>query len=170
MLDVGLPPWRVAPSRRVFKPSSLFSLKTRPKSFRGRLRRRSSSGRCLPSFSIAVFRLRFTACRLFPSCLTPELDSFLWTAAALLTLTPLGLLVFSCLRLVALRHDCAWPPIGAGSCPLVFTLLLSPSPDALFRSRAPLPFVASYRPCPSCDGVQLSHAAERAQREFVPYP
>ena len=71
----------------------------------------------------------------------------------------------SCLRLVALRQYCAWPPIGAGSRPLVFTLLLSPSPVPLFRSPAPLPFVCRilpplslmrWRPTIACSGARAA--------------
>ena len=180
MLDVGLPLWRVAPSRRVFNPSCLASLSradphpievafARPiaVAFASVLARAWS----LPSFSIAVSRPQLSACRLSWSSPSLALGSCLRTAAALLTLTALRLLVSLACGL-SLCANTALGRLSARVAALSFSLsscLRRPSLCSVGWPRYPL-FVASYRPCPSCDGVQLSHAAERAQREFVLYP
>ena len=100
MLDVGLPLWRVAPSRRVFSPSCLASLtRADPHPIQVAFARPIAVGFAsvlprawsLPTFSIAVFRPHLSACRRSWSSPSLALGSCLRTAAALLTLTALRL-------------------------------------------------------------------------------
>ena len=168
------------PESRGFQPFlPRFSLKSRPTSDSGRLRPSDRHRLRLRSSSGVVSSELLHCCLPTPIvCLSPQLvASFACTPllpqdrAALLTLTALRLLVslscgFSLCASTALGRLSA--RVAALSFPLS-SCLRRPSLCSVVRPRFPL-FVASYRPCPSCDGVQLSHAAERAHRESVLYP
>ena len=165
MLDVGLPPWRVTPSRRVFSPSSLASLKTRPNSDDGCVRRSSS----------AVMSSELLHCRL-PTHIG-HLSSQPVVPPSWTRLLPLdrrcvarfdgpGQLVPTCLGLSL----CAMTALGRLSARVArfssapISCLHSLTRRSIVGLYCPL-FVVPYRPSPSCDGVQLSHAAERAHRD-----
>ena len=163
---VGLPPWRVTPSRWVFSPSSLASLKTRPNSDDGSARRSSS---VVTSSELLHCRLlthigHLSSQPVVPPSWTPL---FPLDRRCVARFDGAAQLVPTCFRLVALRHDCAGPPIGAGSSLLLRAQLLSSLPHPPCRCRAPLPSVCRalppvslmrWRPTIACSGARAARS------------